>query len=57
MNKMEIAREFSAVIEKLEALAEEALYHPVTTDYIEGKIVAFEAAIELLKRQANSLLN
>ena len=55
MNKMEIAREFAAMIEKLEALAEEALYHPVTTDYIDGKIVAFEEAIELLKSKANSL--
>ena len=55
MNKMEIAREFAAMIEKLEALAEEAIYHPVRTDYIEGKIVAFEEAIELLKNKANSL--
>ena len=57
MTNIELAREFLSVIEDLEALAEEALHQPVTTDYIDGKIVAFEAAIELLKRQANSLLN
>ena len=63
MTKMEIAREFAAMIEDLEALAaeatstaENATIHEITT-YNDGKAVAFEAAIELLKRQANGLLN
>jgi len=63
MTKMEIAREFAAMIEDLEALAAEAIstaenatIHEITT-YNDGKAVAFTAAIELLKRQANGLLN
>ena len=63
MNKMEIAREFAAMIYELEDLAKEAIstaenatIHEITT-YNDGKAVAFEAAIELLKRQANGLLN
>tara|TARA_R100001163_G_C5009010_1_gene155586 strand:+ start:311 stop:502 length:192 start_codon:yes stop_codon:yes gene_type:complete len=63
MTNIELAREFTAVIEELEALAEEAIstaegatIHQITT-YNDGKAVAFESAIDLLKRQANSLLN
>ena len=63
MTKMEIAREFAAMIYELEDLAAEAISTaenaniPDITTYNDGKAVAFTAAIELLKRQANSLLN
>jgi len=63
MTNIELAQEFLAVIEDLEALAAEAIstaegatIHQITT-YNDGKAVAFEAAIELLKSQANSVLN
>ena len=62
MTELEIAAEFTALIEELEALAEEAAntaedatIHQITT-YNDGKNVAFDAAIELLKAHANSLL-
>ena len=62
MTELEIAAEFTALIEELEALAEEAAntaedatIHQITT-YNDGKNVAFELAIELLKAHANSLL-
>jgi len=62
MTELEIAAEFTALIEELEALAEEAAItaeesniHQITT-YNDGKTVAFESAIELLKGHANSLL-
>jgi len=63
MTELELAAEFTAVIEELEALAAEAAstaeaatIHQITT-YNDGKTVAFDAAIELLKAHANSLLN
>ena len=62
MTELEMAAEFTAVIEELEALsaeaantAEAATIHQITT-YNDGKAVAFELAIELLKAHANSLL-
>jgi len=62
MTELELAAEFTAVIEELEALAEEAAstaeaatIHEITT-YNDGKTVAFDSAIELLKAHANSLL-
>ena len=63
MTELEMAAEFTAVIEELEALAAEAAstaeaatIHQITT-YNDGKTVAFDLAIELIKAHANSLLN
>lgn len=62
MTELEMAAELTAVIEELEALsaeaantAEAATIHQITT-YNDGKTVAFDLAIELLKAHANSLL-
>jgi len=63
MTELELSAEFTAMIEELEALAAEAAstaeaatIHQITT-YNDGKTVAFDAAIELLKAHATSLLN
>ena len=63
MTELELSAEFTAMIEELEALAaeaastaEDATIHQITT-YNDGKTVAFDAAIELLKAHATSLLN
>ena len=62
MTELELSAEFTAMIEELEALAAEAAstaeaatIHEITT-YNDGKTVAFDLAIELLKAHANSLL-